>query len=270
LISDQNARLSAARKLTDARGRRQSGRFLAEGAQSVREALARAGTVVELFLEDGAAGADGFIDAAHAAGIPVDLISVAAARSLSETVTPQGIVAVCRILDRPLAEAFEGPSTSARSARLVVGLVEANDPGNAGTILRVADAAGADAVVLSRGSVDIYNGKAVRASAGSLFHIDVVTEADPAELIASARAAGLQILATSGAAETDLDGLADSGRLAAPTLWLFGNEARGLPDAVMAVADELVRVPIYGQAESLNLAAAATVCLYASARAQRS
>ncbi|MCW2528968.1 MAG: tRNA/rRNA methyltransferase [Pseudonocardiales bacterium] len=244
---------------------------MAEGAQAVREALARPRTVVELFVEVGAADGAGFIATAQAAGIPVDLVSAAASRSLSETVNPQGIVAVCRTVDRPLTDLFEGPSAnrSNGSLRLVVGLIEANDPGNAGTILRVSDAAGADAVVLSRASVDIYNGKAVRASAGSLFHVDVVTETDPVELIVSARAAGLQVLATSGTGESGLDLLADAGQLAEPTLWLFGNEARGLPDAVMAAADHLVRVPIYGQAESLNLAAAATVCLYASARAQR-
>jgi TrmH family RNA methyltransferase len=123
--------------------------------------------------------------------------------------------------------------------------------------------------VIFAGGVDPYNGKAVRASAGSLFHLDVVTGVGVPELLAAARTAGLRALATTGAGSRDLDDIADAGELAAPTLWLFGNEAHGLPADVVAAADASVRVPIHGRAESLNLAVAAAVCLYASARAQR-
>jgi RNA methyltransferase, TrmH family len=143
-------------------------------------------------------------------------------------------------------------------------LVEPNEPGNLGAILRTADAAGADAVVLD-GGVDPYNGKVVRATAGSLFHLPLVA-APAAELLAARR---LTSLATSGTGRLSLDELADAGGLAEPTAWLFGNEARGLPDQLLRLADRTVRVPIYGRAESLNLAAAAAICLYASARAQR-
>ena len=182
------------------------------------------------------------------------------AAALSETVTPQGLVAVCRRVDLPLADAL-------RDARLVAVLVEPNDPGNAGTILRTADAAGADTVVVV-GGVDIYNGKAVRASAGSLFHVRVCVDAGLDDVLRTDRAE-LATLATTGAGATDLDELSDDGSLARPTLWLFGSEAHGLPEAALAAADRTVRVPIHGRAESLNLAAAAAVCLYASARAQR-
>ena len=264
MVSDQNARLTAARKLTDAKARRQSGRFLAEGAQAVREALARPGTIVELYLTAAAAAGRGdLVAAADAAGIAVSEVSCAAAKALSQTVSPPGLVAVCRRVDVSFAQALSG------GPRLVAALVEANDPGNAGTIVRAADAAGADAVVLCEGSVDVYNGKAVRASAGSLFHLDVVVDVPADRMIRQARDAGLQVLATAGAGETDLDTLADSGVLAGPTIWLFGNEARGLDESTLTAADARVRVPIYGRAESLNIAAAATVCLYASARAQR-
>jgi TrmH family RNA methyltransferase len=191
--------------------------------------------------------------------VRVDEVSAAAAAALSETVTPQGVVAVCRRLDVPLADVLAG------APRLVAGLVEPRDPGNVGTILRTADAAGADGVVVCGDAVDVYNGKAVRASAGSLFHVPVVAGIDVADL----RDTGLTTLATSGQGDTDLDTLVDDGSLAAPTLWLFGTEAHGLPDAALKLADRTVRVPIYGRAESLNLAAAAAVCLYASARAQR-
>lgn len=177
--------------------------------------------------------------------------------------TPQGLVAVCRAVDVPLEQAL------AKQPRLLAVLVEANDPGNAGTILRTADAAGAAAVLFAGDSVDVYNGKLVRASAGSLFHLDLVTGLDPVTAIEACRAAGLSTLATTGAGSRELDELIDDGTLAGQVAWLFGNEARGLPDPVLAAADQTVRVPIYGRAESLNLAAAAAVCLYSSARAQR-
>jgi TrmH family RNA methyltransferase len=263
LLSDRNDRLATARKLTDARERRRSGRFLAEGAPAVREALARPGAVAELFVTEAAGRAhEALLDAARQAGVRIAMISDRAAKALSETVSPQGLVAVCIDPSVPVSGVVDG-------ARLVAGLVAANDPGNAGTIVRVADAAGADGVVLTSGSVDLLNGKAVRATAGSLFHIAVGVDVPVADLMAAARSGGLQILATTGGGADDLDRLLDSGALAAPTLWLFGNEARGLPADVLAAADHTVRVPIYGSAESLNLAAAASICLYASARAQR-
>ncbi len=189
---------------------------------------------------------------------------------LSETSHPQGLVARCRFIDVPLAQALH------RQPRLAAVLVEGRDPGNAGTVLRVADAAGAAAVVFAGAAVDPYNGKAVRASAGSLFHLPVVRGATIEATVAAARSTGAQILAATGTPDAahrfeleDLDDLADAGTLAAPTVWLFGNEAAGLAGDVSAVADHAVRVPIHGRAESLNLATAAAVCLYASARAQR-
>jgi TrmH family RNA methyltransferase len=188
-------------------------------------------------------------------------ISAKDAAALSDTVTPQGLIAVCRI-----------PTTTANALletrpRLLVVLVEPNDPGNLGAIIRTADAAGADGVVVD-GGADPYNGKAVRASVGSLFHLPVIDCATK-DFLAGAARVGMRALATSGAGERDLDTLLDDGDLARPTAWLFGTEAHGLPDSVLEAADEIVRIPIHGRAESLNLAAAAAVCLYASARAQR-
>ena len=124
-------------------------------------------------------------------------------------------------------------------------------------------------MVFTDASVDPYNGKCVRASAGSLFHLPVVTGVPVGVAVAGLRSAGLRVLAADGAGERDLDDALDSGSLAEPTAWLFGNEAWGLPAEVASLADEVVRVPIHGRAESLNLATAAAVCLYASARAQR-
>jgi TrmH family RNA methyltransferase len=218
----------------------------------VREAL-RAGAVDELFAT--AVALERYPDLTADAA----LISDKDAAALSETVTPQGLVAVCRRVDVPISQALDG-------ARLVAALVEPNDPGNAGTILRTADAAGADAVVVA-GGVDVYNGKSVRASAGSLFHLPVCV----VPTITAVSLDGLLTLATSGGdvESVDLDDLVDAGALARPTAWLFGSEAHGLPASVLTGADHVVRVPIHGRAESLNLAAAAAVCLYASARAQR-
>ncbi|MDQ2957348.1 MAG: RNA methyltransferase, partial [Actinomycetota bacterium] len=252
--------LAAARGLTSPRARREAGRFLAEGAQAVGEALRRPGLVVEIFATAAAIGRHP--DLLAAAGSVAE-ISERAAAGLSETVHPQGLVAVCRTVDIGLAEAL------GRRPRLVVVLVEANDPGNAGTILRTADAAGAAAVLFAGGSVDLYNGKLIRATAGSLFHLDVVTGLDPAQAIVACRGAGLLTAATTGAAATDLDELVDRDGLAGPTAWIFGNEARGLPAELIELAELAVRVPIHGAAESLNLAAAAAVCLYSSARAHR-
>lgn len=201
--------------------------------------------------------------AAAAAGVPVVPVTADVLAAMSETVTPQGVVGVAGLLDVPLAVAVTPP------LHLLAVLHEVADPGNAGTVLRSADAAGAGAVVLTEGSVDPHNGKCVRATAGSLWHLPVVSGAPLPDVVAACRAAGLQVLATTGAGADDLDDLADDGVLRAPTAWLFGNEAAGLPASALDLADRQVRVPVHGRAESLNLASAAAVCLYASARGQR-
>lgn len=180
-------------------------------------------------------------------------------RSLGDTETPQGVVAVVQQPRHRLETVLAG------QARLVAVLCGVADPGNAGTVIRTADAAGADAVVLTRGSTDPYSGKCVRASAGSLFHLPVVTGVTTPPTVTALHEAGLTVLATTmdGESIEDLDDV-----LAGPVAWLFGNEAHGLDHDTVAAADRNVRVPIRGRAESLNLAAAAAVCLYATSRAQ--
>jgi TrmH family RNA methyltransferase len=226
--------------------------------------LTVAGCVVELFATTDASDRyPALINAARGANAALSVVTDDGLAALAETVTPQGVVAVCRHLDVSLADALT------RRPRLVAVLAGIRDPGNAGTVLRSADAAGADVVVFAGEAVDPYNGKAVRASAGSLFHVDVVRASDPAAVIATVRDAGLTVLAADGHGDQDLDTLADDGALAVPTAWVFGSEARGLPDDLAELTDARVRVRLYGRAESLNLAAAAAVCLYASARALR-
>jgi TrmH family RNA methyltransferase len=264
LTSPRAPRVSAARRLHKRAFRAADRRFLAEGPQAVREALDVPDGVAELFVGPDAVLRHGeLVDAAHRAGVAVTRVGAEVMASLSQTVTPQGIVAVCRFLDRSLA------SVVAAQPRLVAVLAAVRDPGNAGTVVRAADAAGVDAVVLTDASVDVYNPKSVRATAGSLFHVPLVLGVPLGVAAPELRRAGLAIVAADGQGDRDLDDLIDEGDLERPTAWVFGNEAWGLPAEERALADAVVRVPIHGRAESLNLAAAAAVCLYASARAQR-
>jgi TrmH family RNA methyltransferase len=234
-------------------------RFVVEGPQAVREALP---TLVELYADPD--GAQRWGDLLEAAPCPVTPVSREALAAMAETVTPQGVLGVAPLLDVPLGVALGG------SPRLVAVLEGVSDPGNAGTVIRTADAAGADAVVLTEGSTDPHGGKCVRATAGSLWHLPVVHGPTVADTVAALRAAGLTVFATSGsAAADDLDDLVDAGELRRPTAWLLGNEAAGLSAEAVALADRTVRIPLRGRAESLNLSTAAAVCLYASARAHR-
>ena len=269
--------LREARRLVRRKERKAAGEFLVEGRQAVREAIRTPGITRHLFVRWSSAHDNlDLVEEARAAGIPVYAVSEQNLATLSDTVTPQGIIAVARSVDLSLSEMLgtrrKDPTQSKRKnerrdVSLVVICAEIRDPGNAGTVIRCADAFGADAVILSSDSVDVYNPKTVRASVGSLFHLPIVTGVTLAEAIDACRAAGMQVLATDGEAGTDLTDLGDD--LARPTAWVMGNEAWGLPSESLALADRSVAVPIYGRAESLNLATAAAICLYASASAQR-
>ena len=248
-----NARVKEARKLH--RRPERSGRrcFLADGPKAVEGALAEPGRVREVFATPAAA-----VEYAALLGdAPVTLVDERAMGGLSDSVSPAGLVAVCDFLDVPLPDALGG--------RLVAICADVRDPGNAGTVIRTADAAGAAGVVLAGDAVDLYNPKTIRASVGSAFHLPIAVERDPAAAVRAAQAAGLTVLAADGGGEVDLFAAEDL--LGRPTAWLFGNEAWGLPDELAALADHRVSIPILGRAESLNLATAAAVCLYASARA---
>jgi RNA methyltransferase, TrmH family len=189
----------------------------------------------------------------------VHVVTEKAAKSLSDTVTPVGLYAVCTPPDVSLADVL------AAGPRLVLVAVATSEPGNAGTLIRIADAMGADAMVLTDDSVDPYNGKCLRASAGSIFSLPVLEAPDSAALIADLGKAGLTVRATTLDADADLDAV----DLSRPTAWLFGSEAHGLSADVAELADERVRVPMWGGAESLNVAAAAAICMYESAKTLR-
>ncbi|MEE2521853.1 RNA methyltransferase [Pseudarthrobacter sp. J75] len=272
-------------KLAGRPARLRQGRFIAEGPQAVREALrlhqsrlaaGGEGVVLEVYASE--ACLDKFPEFEELAeGTDARIATDEVLAAMADTVNPQGIVAVCRFVDVTLESVLDaGP-------RLIAVLCQVRDPGNAGTVLRAADAAGADAVVLTGSSVDIYNPKAVRSTAGSLFHLPVVLGADIASLATELRGRGIGILAADGYGTLNLDQLQDENAarrlgneskfsdyaLEEPTAWLFGNEAQGLSADELSLADHRVAVPVYGAAESLNLGTAATVCLYASARSQQ-
>lgn len=253
-LTVRSGRVKVARRLATRAFRAKTGEFLAEGPQAVREALTVPETVIEVFATvDATERHREMVDHAPAWHVVTDDV----VEAIADAVTPQGVVARCRSILTTL-------DVVDADARLVVVCAEIRDPGNLGAVIRCADAAGADAVVVAGESVDALNPKVVRATAGSLFHLPVAVEPDPIGVVSALRDRGLQVLAADGAGRTalfdeDLD-------LSRPTAWLMGNEAHGLPEELTAVADRVVRVPIRGRAESLNLATAAAVCLYASAR----
>ncbi|MDN5759454.1 MAG: RNA methyltransferase [Tomitella sp.] len=265
LLTERTPRVVSAVKLHRSAERRKRGLFLAEGSNAVGSAVA-ADAATEIFCTDDAAMRHHELLAeAQARGVRVGPVTERAAERLSETVTPQGIIAVCRLLDVDLDEALGALGEGAPG--LVAVPVAVADPGNAGTVVRIADAMGAGAVVFAGDGVDPHNGKSVRSSAGSVFHVPIARERDTGRVITALRSKGVQILATAADGELDLDEADDV--LARPTAWLFGNEAHGLDGPASAAADHRVRIPIGGRAESLNLATAAAICLHAGARAQR-
>ena len=216
----------------------------------------RRGVVSEVFVtEDALTRFDSLI-----AGAPVHVVTNKAAKALSDTVTPVGLIAVCDIPEVELADVLNGP-------KLVAVAVETSDPGNAGTLIRLADAMGADALILAGDSVDPYNPKCLRSSAGSIFGTRVLSVPDPLDPVRLGHrrcdVAGLQVLATTLDGATALPSV----DLSRPTAWLFGSEAHGLSPEVAVAADTQVTIPMLGSAESLNVAAAAAICLYQSAQA---
>lgn len=300
LTNPRSDRVKAVRALSGRSARLRTGRYLVEGPQAVREAVRfRPEDVVDLYLTPAAAERhEEIVAAAREAERYVHLATAEVLETMSADA--QGVVAVAA--DRRPAPGSRSLAllreVVADGPRLVAVLSHVRDPGNAGTVIRAADAAGADLVVLTESSVDVTNPKVVRSTAGSLFHLPVVTGVALADAVDVLTGAGLGVLAADGAGTVMLDDLlaatgamgspavdvraslpgaeprgvpeADpAADLTRPTAWVFGNEAWGLTDDERALADIVVRVPIHGHAESLNLGTAATVCLYASAFAQR-
>ncbi|NYJ74412.1 TrmH family RNA methyltransferase [Allobranchiibius huperziae] len=264
LTNPRATRVKAVRALGRRSVRERAHRFVADGPQSVREVLRFSpATAVEVYVDAETAQrhAD-LLEQARAADVPVHDCTAQVLAELADTQHPQGILAVCRPVDVPLDDALD--AVVEPTAGFVVVLAQVRDPGNAGTVLRGADAAGARAVIVTDSSVDLYNPKVVRSTAGSLWHLPVVVGAPLESVIDGCRRRGIAVLAADGAGEV----LLPDADLHGPHAWVMGNEAWGLPHELRDRCDEVVRVPIHGHAESLNLAMAATICLYASAAAQ--
>ncbi len=277
LENPRSDRVKHVRALHGRSARKRHGQYLVEGPQGVREAVRYAPDVVR----DIYASADAMkrypeiFDDAHNARLWVHETTPDVIAAMSNDA--QGMLAVLRRTEHTLAD------IELLAVRNVAVLCAVRDPGNAGTIIRAADAAGADLVILSSESVDILNPKVVRSTAGSMFHLPVISGLSPEHIATELKSAGIQIFAATGSGTHDLDDLLDSVAdtrsgarsdhsvpdASAPTAWLFGNEAQGLSEAELDLADYSVRVPLRGKAESLNVATAATVCLYATSRAQR-
>lgn len=263
LTSTRSARVTEVRHLHDRRHRAERGAFVVEGPQAVREALGA--HVRELFVTEAAADRyPDFLSGARAQGARVSFATDAVLEAMSQTRQPQGVIAVCPLVARDLRTVME--SVLKEPAPLLVVLDRISDPGNAGTIIRTADAMGADAVILTDGSVDPHNGKCVRATAGSIFHVAIAADVPAASAIAACHDAGIALVAADAHATTAIDG--DSHLLAGPLAWVFGSEAHGLHDVWRDAVSRELRIPMAGAAESLNLAASAAICLYATSRAR--
>ena len=273
LTSTRSTRVTEVRHLYDRRHRAQRGAFVVEGPQAVREALRiatrdrSAGATVtpgalELYVTEAAAQRHPeFLAQARDVGARVALATEAVLEAMSETRQSQGVLAICPLVTQPIADVLAAITSP---DPLVVVLDRISDPGNAGTIIRTADAMGADAIVLTEGSVDPHNGKCVRSTAGSIFHVAICADVPAVDAIEACRVAGLTLVAADAHAPVALD--ASHETLRGPLAWVFGSEAHGLHDDWRRGVQMTVRIPMPGRAESLNLAASAAICLYATQR----
>lgn len=264
--------LQRAQKLHRREQRTRHGQFLVEGPQAVREVLAcEPGLIRDLYVSEGAFERYPEIrELAVSAGVWTHIVDDDALRDLSGD--GQGFVVVAEMPQQPTLESLLADT------QLAIAAVGASDPGNVGTIVRSADAAGAGAVLLTKGCAELTAPKVVRSTVGSLFHVPAATNLDLAEIIAQAHAAGMQVLAAEGTGEWDLPALVQAAYgagvtggpdISRSTLWVVGNEARGFDGVDLSEVDAKVAIPLYGQAESLNVSVAASICLYTTAMAQR-
>jgi TrmH family RNA methyltransferase len=260
VTSVNSDRVTVVRALSTRSGRRKSGRFLVEGPQAVRSALAAGVSVHELFVDEDAGGAmSDVVEVAKGAGCRISLVTRPVMVALCQTEHPQGVLAVCsQLAPCELSAVLAAPGP-------VLLLESVSDPGNVGTIIRTADAIGAAGVLLTPESADVHNGKVVRSTAGSLFHLPVVSGQPLTDVLAAASAAGRTVAALTGDGELDLFEAASSGRVDDRTLWIVGSEAHGVSDQARAGADLRLAIPMTGRAESLNAAIAAATALYVTA-----
>ncbi len=249
-LAASNPRVQRLRRLAARRSTRSAeGAYVIEGLTLVAEALSAGVELEAIYAEDGAADSLG-----HPA-VPVVEVGAGVVTRVASTVTPQPVLAVARAAPARLTELA--------GATFVVVAAGLADPGNVGTLLRTAEAAGAGGVILTAGSVDVYNPKCVRASAGALFHVPVVTDVDLAPLVTWCRRQGLAIVGTAPTGGTAYDRC----DLQRPLALVLGSEAHGLPARLPV--DDILTIPHAGRAESLNVAMAAAVVCFEVARQRR-
>ena len=251
----QNPVVKAAAELKQKKYRQQQGLFLAEGLRTVEEAV-QYGKVQSIFytaIED--ERTRNVLEQAAAQQVKLICVSENVMKKIADTETPQGVLAVCEMPKCSVEDLLA-------TGQMLLVLDRVGDPGNIGTMLRTADAAGLGGLVLLKGSADIYAPKTVRASMGSLFHLPVVSGVSEAELISSARKAGYELLVTCLDGADNLYKADLRGRLA----FVMGNEANGVTESLLAAADKRVFIPMQGRAESLNVAMAAGVVMFEALR----
>lgn len=263
VTSTSSDRVSRIRALNTRIGRRKAGRFVVEGPQSIEGALRAGVRVHDLIVDETAADSFGDLMAsAEAAGARTTLATPAVIAAMSDTAHPQGILAVCDLLvDADLAAAMSAPGP-------VVVLESIADPGNVGTVIRTADSVSAAAVILTPGSADVHSGKVVRSTAGSLFHLPVISGIAIEDVVSAARTASRPIAVASGDGDVSLFAAADDGRVDQRTCWIIGSEAHGVSEQARSAADHVVVIPMTGLAESLNAGVAAAVLLYVTRHAE--
>lgn len=206
---------------------------------------------------------DGLVARARGAGVPTAELEPGTLARVTDAVTPQPVLAVARWCDVALDQV--AAAAARPGAGPVVVLHDVRDPGNVGTLVRTAEAAGARAVVVAGTSADVFGPKAVRSSAGAVFHVALVVAPDGDAALDVLAAAGLRLIGTAADAAT----AHDEAHLTGPLALVLGNEADGLPPGVLARVDERVAIPIEGRAESLNVAAAGAVLCFEAARQRR-
>lgn len=256
VLALRHPKVQRLRRLLSRRSAREDERaFVVEGAKVLAEALDAGVPIEAVYVASGASEA--VVGRAADAGVRVHELAPGVLERVADTVTPQPVLAVVPFLDRPLADL--------RNAQLTVVAVDVRDPGNLGTILRSAEAAGADGVLCCGGSVDLYNPKTVRASAGSLFHVPVVAGGDPVEVLREMATWGVQRLSTAATGGRDYSEV----DLTRPVAFVLGNEANGLGHDIDELVDERVTIPMIGRSESLNVGMAAAVLCFEAARQRR-
>ncbi len=251
----QNPAVKAAAELKQKKYRTQNCLYLAEGLRTAEEAVAYKAVETLFYVATDDERTMRLLEDAAAQNIKLVCVSENVMKKIADTETPQGIIAVCKMRQPKLENLLA-------SGKMLLVLDRVGDPGNIGTMLRTADAAGIGGLVLLKGCADIYAPKTVRSSMGSLFHIPVLSGVSEQEFVSAAKKAGYDLLVTCLDGADNLYKADLSGRIA----FVMGNEAGGVSETLLAKADKRVYIPMAGRAESLNVAMAAGIVMFEALR----